>query len=79
MKMKKSMKYMKRLMPVLPSFSGKDFDLWKMKMEGLLGSVDLWEFVQNGYEFPTEKRRDKLTLYLVISTLNNGILVCSVI
>ena len=61
-------------MPVLPSFSGKNFDLWKMKMEGLLGSVDLWEFVQNGYEDPTEKRRDKLTLYLVSSALNNGIL-----
>ena len=61
-------------MLVLPSFSGKNFDLWKMKMKGLLGSVDLWEFVQNGYEDPTEKRRDKLTLYLVSSTLNNEIL-----
>jgi len=65
---------LKRIMPVLPSFSGKNFDLWKMKMEGLLGSVDLWEFVQNGYEDPTEKRRDKLTLYLVSSALNNGIM-----
>jgi hypothetical protein len=65
---------MKRLMSVLPSFSGNDFDLWKMKMEGLLGSVDLWELVQNGYEDPTEKRRDKLTLYLVSSALNNDIL-----
>jgi hypothetical protein len=65
---------LKRLMPVLPSFSGNNFDLWKMKMEGLLGSVDLWELVQNGYEDPTEKRRDKLTLYLVSSALNNGIL-----
>ena len=65
---------LKRLMPVLPSFLGKNFDLWKMKMKGLLGSVDLWEFVQNGYEDPTEKRRDKLTLYIVSSALNNGIL-----
>jgi hypothetical protein len=65
---------MKRLMSVLPSFSGNDFDLWKMKMEGLLGSVDLWELFQNGYEDPTEKRRDKLTLYLVSSALNNDIL-----
>ena len=64
----------KRLMPVLPSFSGKNFDLWKMKMEGLLGSVDLWELVQNGYEDPTKKRRDKLTLYLISSALNNDIL-----
>ena len=61
-------------MSVLPSFSSENFDLWKMKMKGLLGSVDLWEFVQNGYEDPTEKRRDKLTLYLVNSTLNNDIL-----
>ena len=65
---------LKRLIPILPSFSGKNFDLWKMKMEGLLGSVDLWELVQNGYEDPTEKRRDKLTLYLVSSALNNDIL-----
>ena len=61
-------------MPVLPSFSGKKFDLWKMKMEGLLGSVDLWEFVQNSYEDPTEKRKNKITLYLVNSALNNDIL-----
>ena len=65
---------LRMLMPILPSFSGKNFDLWKMKMKGLLGLVDLWEFVQNGYEDPTKKRRDKLTLYLVSSTLNNGIL-----
>ena len=67
-------KILKRLMSVLPSFSDKNFDLWKMKMEGLLGSVDLWELVQNGYENPTEKRRDKLTLYLISSALNNDIL-----
>jgi hypothetical protein len=65
---------LKRLIRVLPSFSGKNFDLWKMKMQGLLGSLDLWEFVKNGYEDPTEKRRDKLTLYLVSSALNNDIL-----
>jgi hypothetical protein len=65
---------LKRLIPVLPSCSGKNFDLWKMKMEGLLGSLDLCEFVQNGYEDLTEERRDKLTLYLVSSALNNDIL-----
>ena len=65
---------LRMLMPILPSFSGKNFGLWKMKMKGLLGSVNLWEFVQNGYEDPTEKRRDKLTLYIVSSTLKNGIL-----
>ena len=36
---------LKRLMPVLPSFSGKNFELWAIKTEGLLGSVDLWKFV----------------------------------
>ena len=33
---------LKRLMPVLSSFLGKNFELWAIKMEGLLGSVDLW-------------------------------------
>ena len=33
-------------MPVLPSFSSKNFELWAIEMEGLLGSVDLWKFVQ---------------------------------
>lgn len=65
---------LKRLMPVLPSFSGKDFEIWAMKMEGLLGSVDLWKFVQNGYEDPAQKRKDKITLYLVSSALDNDIL-----
>ena len=36
---------LKRLMLVLPLFSSKNFDLWKIKMKGLLGSVDFWEFV----------------------------------
>jgi len=65
---------LKRLMPVLPSFSGKDFETWAMKMEGLLGSVDLWKFVQNGYEDPAQKIKDKITLYLVSSALDNDIL-----
>lgn len=30
---------LKRLMPFLPIFSGKNFKLWAIKMEGLFGSI----------------------------------------
>jgi hypothetical protein len=58
----------------LPSFSGKNFKLWTIKMEGLLGSVDLWQFVQDGLVNPLDKRKDKITLYLISSTLDKSIL-----
>lgn len=54
-----------RLMSILPSFSGKHFNLWAIKMEGLLGSIDLWQFVQDGLVNPLDKRKDKITLYLI--------------
>jgi hypothetical protein len=65
---------LKRLMPVLPSFSGKNFNLWAFKMEGLLGSVDLWQFVQNGLVNSHDKRKDKIALYLISSALDTSIL-----
>ena len=42
---------LKRLMPVLPIFTGKNFKLWAIKMEGLLGSIDLWICSRSFYEF----------------------------
>jgi hypothetical protein len=61
-------------MPVLPSFSGKNFKLWAFKMEGLLGSVDLWKFVQDGLVNSHDKRKDKIALYLISSALDTSIL-----
>jgi len=43
-------------------------------MEGLLGSVDLWKFVQNGLVNSHDKRKDKIALYLMSSTLDTSIL-----
>jgi hypothetical protein len=63
---------------LLPSCGSNIYSLCEKSVRvralNILGSLDLWEFVQNGYEDPIEKRRDKLTLYLVSSALNNDIL-----
>jgi hypothetical protein len=56
---------LKILIPVLPSFSGKNFKLWAIKMEGLLGSVDLWHYVQDGFVNSHDKRRGAIALYLI--------------
>lgn len=61
-------------MPVLPIFSGKNFKLWAFKMEGLLGSVDLWKFVQEAFIYLDDKRRNAITLFLIISALDENIL-----
>lgn len=65
---------LKRLMPVLPSFSGKNFELWTIKMEGLLGSVDLWKFVQETDMNSENKSRCAIALFLIISALDESIL-----
>ena len=36
-------------------------------MEGLVGSVDLWQFVQDGLVNSHDKRKDKIALYLISS------------
>ena len=38
-------------------------------MEGLLGSVDLCQFVQDGLVNSHDKRKDKIALYIMSSTL----------
>ena len=53
---------LKRLMYVLPSFSGKNVERWTIKMEGLLGSVDLWHYVEDGCVNSHDKRRDGIML-----------------
>jgi len=65
---------LKRLMPILPIFSGKNFKLWAIKMEGLLGSVDLWKFVQETFMNLNDKRRNAVALFLIISALDEIIL-----
>ena len=64
---------LKRFMSVLSSFLGKNFKLWEIKMEGLLSSVDLQKFVQDTSINPNDKSRGELTLFLIISSLDNTI------
>jgi len=65
---------LKLLMPVLPIFSGKNFKLWAIKMEGLLGSIDLWKFVQEAFINLGDKHRNAIALFLIISALDENIL-----
>jgi hypothetical protein len=43
-------------------------------MEGLLGLVDLWQFVQDGLVNPIDKRKEKIALYLISSSPDKSIL-----
>lgn len=45
----------------VPLFEGKNYDFRAIKMETLLTSLDVLEFIQNGYEelAPTESEKSK--------------------
>lgn len=36
----------------VPLFEGENYDFWTVKMETLFTSLDVLEFIQNGYEEP---------------------------
>lgn len=61
-------------MPVLPIFSGKNFKLWAIKMEGLIGSVNLWKFFQGISINANDKSKGAIALFLIISALDENIL-----
>eukprot|EP00253_Pinus_taeda_P026028 PITA_26028 len=39
----------------LPQFNGKNYDYWAITMRALFASQDLWEFVEDGFEEPTDE------------------------
>eukprot|EP00253_Pinus_taeda_P007362 PITA_07362 len=39
----------------LPQFNGKNYDYWATTMRALLASQDLWEFVEDSFEEPTDE------------------------
>ena len=39
----------------LPQFNGKNYDYLAITMITLLASQDLWEFVEDGFEEPTDE------------------------
>eukprot|EP00253_Pinus_taeda_P009481 PITA_09481 len=39
----------------LPLFNGKNYDYWAITMRALFASQDLWEFVEDGFEEPTDE------------------------
>jgi transposase InsO family protein len=45
----------------VPLFEGENYDFWAVKMETLFTSLDVLEFVQNGYEEPASTEAEKST------------------
>lgn len=43
----------------VPLFEGENYDFWAIKMETLFTSLDVLEFVKNGYEEPAPKTNEK--------------------
>eukprot|EP00253_Pinus_taeda_P005324 PITA_05324 len=39
----------------LPQFNGKSYDYWEITMRALFASQNLWEFVEDGFEEPTDE------------------------
>eukprot|EP00253_Pinus_taeda_P003326 PITA_03326 len=39
----------------LPQFNGKNYEYWAITMRALFASQDLWEFVEDGFEEPTDE------------------------
>eukprot|EP00253_Pinus_taeda_P029506 PITA_29506 len=39
----------------LPQFNGKNYDYWEITMRALFASQDLWEFIEDGFEEPTDE------------------------
>ena len=40
----------------LPQFNGKNYDYWTITMRALFVSQDLWEFVEDGFDEPTDEQ-----------------------
>ncbi|KAK2370136.1 hypothetical protein QL285_083213 [Trifolium repens] len=43
----------------VPLFEGENYDFWAVKMETLFTSLDVLEFVKNGYKEPAPKTNEK--------------------
>jgi hypothetical protein len=41
----------------VPLCEGENYDFWAVKMETLFTSLDVLEFVNNGYEEPAPKKK----------------------
>ena len=39
----------------LSQFNRKNYDYWAITMRAFLASQDLWEFVEDGFEEPTDE------------------------
>jgi hypothetical protein len=52
-----------------PIFDGENFDFWMIKMKTMFVSIDLWNFVEEGYVIPAEY--DLLTVNQIIALKRN--------
>lgn len=61
-------------MSIFPYLTYMNYELWEHKMKMLLCLAHLWNFVQEGFVGPHHKRRDALTLLLILSEVDQNIL-----
>ena len=45
--------------PQIPSFTGKDYDVWAIKMETMLKAHDVWDHVKFGFAKPQDDAEER--------------------
>ena len=45
--------------PQIPSFNGKDYDMWAIKMETMLKAHDVWDHVKYGFGEPKDDAEER--------------------
>ena len=45
--------------PQIPSFNGKDYDMWAIKMETMLKAHDVWDHVKYGFAEPQDEAEER--------------------
>ncbi|XP_073109561.1 uncharacterized protein [Elaeis guineensis] len=71
------------LQPSFPRLTKTNYENWCLQMKALLGSQDLWDLVEEGYQEPREgealtnqqresRRRDKKILYFIYQSIDES-------
>ncbi|XP_042026600.1 uncharacterized protein LOC121773750 [Salvia splendens] len=66
--------------PLIPVFKGEGYEYWSIRMQTLLRSQDLWDFVEQGYADPDEanrlrenKKKDSKALAIIQQAVHNNV------
>ncbi|KAG6385388.1 hypothetical protein SASPL_154223 [Salvia splendens] len=66
--------------PLIPVFKGEGYEYWSIRMQTLLKSQDLWDFVEQGYADPDEanrlrenKKKDSKALAIIQQAVHDNV------